>query len=292
MYKPAYPEPTALIKPTTRVFLVGNAKKPEVAAVFDRVSAWLDRKGLLVGSDISNQPEKINAAHPDWVVVLGGDGTILYAAQAMGERQVPILGVNLGKLGYLADFTVAELEQHFERVIANGDLISRRMMLSAIVAEPAGATSRHVAVNDVVIRGGPPFRNLSMAVSVDGVALTTVVGDGVILATPTGSTAHNMSCGGPIVQPDVEAIILTPMGPHSLAHRPLVLGPAARVEIHVQSQSEGAHVVMDGQIVRPAPGGTRVSIRRAESAFQHVRNPGRQSWDTLVRKLKWGQKLV
>lgn len=281
-----------VIKPTPRVFLVGHATKPEVAAVFDRVRIWFEQRGLLVGADMTGQIEKINASHPDLVVVLGGDGSILFAVQAMGERQVPVLGVNLGKLGYLADFNENELERYFDDVLANPALTSHRMMLSVIMAEPSGATGRHFAVNDCVIRAGAPFRNISLTVEVDGAMLTTIVGDGVIVSTPTGSTAHNMSCGGPILQPDMDAMILTPMGPHSLAHRPLVLGPASRLEIAALPTSVGAHVVMDGQVVRPMPGGTRLSIRRADVTFQHVRNPNRLSWETLVLKLKWGQKLV
>ncbi len=281
-----------VIKPTPRVFLVGHATKPEVAAVFDRVRLWFEQRGLLVGADMTSQIEKINASHPDLVVVLGGDGSILFAVQAMGERQVPVLGVNLGKLGYLADFNVSELEQYFDQVIANPALTSHRMMLSVIMAEPSGSTGRHYAVNDCVIRAGAPFRNISLTVEVDGAMITTVVGDGIILSTPTGSTAHNMSCGGPILQPDMDAIILTPMGPHSLAHRPLVLGPASRLDITALPASVGAHMVIDGQVVRPMPGGTRLAIRRADVNFQHVRNPNRLSWETLVLKLKWGQKLV
>jgi len=281
-----------VIKPTPRVFLVGHATKPEVAAVFDRVRTWFEERGLLVGSDMTGQIEGINAAHPDLVVVLGGDGSILFAVQAMGDRQVPVLGVNLGKLGYLADFNVNELEQLFDRALVAPELTSQRMMLSVIMAEPTGATGRYLAVNDCVIRAGAPFRNISLTVEVDGAMLTTIVGDGLILSTPTGSTAHNMSCGGPILQPDMDAIILTPMGPHSLAHRPLVLGPASRLEIAALPTSIGAHMVMDGQVVRPMPGGTRLSVRRADVTFQHVRNPTRLSWETLVLKLKWGQKLV
>jgi len=281
-----------VIKPTPRVFLVGHATKPEVAGVFDRVRGWFEQRGLLVGSNMTGEIEQINTTHPDLVVVLGGDGSILFAVQAMGDRQVPVLGINLGKLGYLADFNINELEQLFDQVLAMPQLTSHRMMLSVIMAEPSGATGRYLAVNDCVIRAGAPFRNIGLTVEVDGAMLTTIVGDGLILSTPTGSTAHNMSCGGPILQPDMEAIILTPMGPHSLAHRPLVLGPDSRLVIAALPTSVGAHMVMDGQVVRPMPGGTRLAIRRADVAFQHVRNPTRSSWETLVLKLKWGQKLV
>lgn len=280
------------IHPTRRVFLLGNASKPEVCADFERLSRWLDGLGVLVGKDLSGDLKTINAAHPDLVVVLGGDGTILSTGQAMMDRQVPIVGVNLGKLGYLADFTVDELEKHFDQILHDDNLVSRRMMLEVIVAEPGGGTWRGVALNDCVIRAGKPFRTVGLCVLVNGESVTTIVGDGLIVATPTGSTAHNMSCGGPILQPDIEAIILTPMAPHSLSHRPVVLRADCRVEVAALETNEGTSAVLDGQIIRSVPAGTRVALRAAGEQFQHVRNPERNGWQTLVNKLKWGQNLV
>src|SRR5262245_49390315 len=227
------------IRQTPRVFLVGNPQKPNVEATFMRLGNWLDSKGLLVGSDLGNRPNAINSANPDFVVVLGGDGSILAAAQAMAHRQVPLIGVNLGKLGYLASFTTEEFEQHLDRILQDESLITRRMMLDALAVDTQGNPWRGIALNDCVLRVGDPFRTVGLTVHIDDQPVTTIVSDGLIISTPTGSTAHNMACGGPIVQPDVDAIIMTPLCPHSLSHRPVVVGPESRVTISVRQTSQG-----------------------------------------------------
>ncbi len=276
-----------------RVFLIGNAEKPEVPEPFRRLSELFSAQGLLAGSDLQCCPEKINPSEPDYVVALGGDGTILSVGQAMQHRQVPIVGVNLGKLGYLADFSVDELERDLGRIIGDKELVSFRMMLDVhLDASPGDTPYDGIALNDCVVRVAQPFRTVGLAVDIDGDPVTTIVSDGLIISTPTGSTAHNMSCGGPIVQPDVEAIILTPLCPHSLTHRPVVVGPQARLGISVRATSAGAALVLDGQFIRALPGGSRLVVARSKESFQLVRNPVRKGWDTLVEKLKWGQGLT
>ena len=266
--------------------------KPEVAEAFPRLADWLSQRGILAGSDLDGRPGRLQETPVDYVIVLGGDGTLLAVGQAMQHRQVPIVGVNLGKLGYLADFSVAELERFLDRILDDRTLISKRMMLDVEVSEPSGEVWRGIAINDCVIRAGPPFRTIGLAVDIDDQRVTTIVGDGLIIATPTGSTAHNMSCGGPILQPGVDAIIMTPKCPHSLTHRPVVVEPEAGVRITVLEGSEGAALVLDGQLVHPIAGGTRILLGRSKETFQLVRHPDRKSWDTLVMKLKWGQNLT
>jgi NAD+ kinase len=224
--------------------------------------------------------------------VLGGDGTLLAVGQALRYRQVPIVGVNLGKLGYLADFAADELEHDLDRILSDPALVSKRMTLDVSVTPPSGPGWDGLVLNDCVIRVGQPFRTVNLALTIDEWPVTTIVSDGLILATPTGSTAHNMASGGPIVQPDVDAIVLTPMCPHSMTHRPVVVGPAAVVGVLIHPASEGAAVVLDGQLVHPAPGGTRISVKKSQHTFQLVRNPRRQGWETLIQKLKWGQPLA
>lgn len=277
---------------TSRVFLIGNARKAGVSETFTRLQSWLQARGLLAGADLSGHPEFISDASPDLVIVLGGDGTLLSVGQALRNRQVPIVGVNLGKLGYLADFAAEELEHDLDWILTDPSLVSRRMMLDVSVAPSIGPAWDGIALNDCVIRVGPPFRTVALALSIDGRPVTTIVSDGLIVATPSGSTAHNMASGGPIVQPDVDAIILTPMCPHSMTHRPVVVGPGADVGIAIHPASEGASIVLDGQTVRSAPGGSRFLVRKSQQAFQLVRNPRRKSWETLVQKLKWGQPLA
>lgn len=275
-----------------RVFLVGNAKKPSAPEVFDRFSRLLQSRGILAGASLDGRFDQLAQARPDYVIVLGGDGTILSIAQALQDRQVPIVGVNLGKLGYLAAFSVAEIEQSLDRILTDPTLVSRRMMLDVEVFTQGRTAYRGIAVNDCVIRVGPPFRTVGMALYIDDQQLTTIVADGLVIATPTGSTAHNMSCGGPIIQPDVDAIIVTPHSPHSLTHRPVVLGPQARVRIAVLEASEGAAVVLDGRFISSIPGGTTLQVCKSKATFHLVHHPDRKSWDTLIMKLKWGQNLT
>ncbi|MBK8270116.1 MAG: NAD(+)/NADH kinase [Planctomycetes bacterium] len=149
------------------IFLLGNAGKPHVAAAFDRMSKWLNERGLLAGSDLANKPEKLNLAAPDYVIAMGGDGTILHAAQAMQQRQVPIIGVNMGKLGYLADFDENEIYNSLDDIIGNEALISHRMVLDVRVVSPDGETWSGMSLNDCVIRVGDPYRTINLEVSID-----------------------------------------------------------------------------------------------------------------------------
>ncbi|MFQ5501464.1 MAG: NAD(+)/NADH kinase [Phycisphaerae bacterium] len=275
-----------------RIFLIGNASKSEAVAAFTRLSEWLDSEGLLAGSDLNGCPEKVNAARPDYVVALGGDGTILAAGQAMQHRQVPIIGVNIGKLGYLANFDESEIHQSLGDILTHPDWISRRMILDVRIESPSGEKWECIALNDCVIRVGDPFRTVSLDVQIDDRPLCTLIGDGVILATPTGSTAHNMSCGGPILEPGVEAIILTPKCAHSFTHRPVVVLPSSEVCIRVLPQSRGAAAVLDGQRVHSIDPDSRIYIARSKTVFQLVHNPRRTTWDTLITKLKWGQDVT
>jgi len=276
----------------SRVFLIGNAGKPEAVRAFKGLAEWLDSQGLLVGTDLDGRPEAVNRAEPDFVIALGGDGTILHAGQAMGHRQVPIIGVNMGKLGYLADFNEAELRQNLDTLLTNAALISRRMMFDIRIIPPSGSITTEVALNDCVIRVGDPFRTIMADITINDHRLCTLVGDGVILATPTGSTAHNMSCGGPILEPEVEAIIVTPKCPHSFTQRPVVVSPSSKVGILVFPDSLGAAAVIDGQQVCRIPPGTWVHVNRSRHSLQLVRNPKRRQWDTLISKLKWGQDVT
>ncbi len=279
-------------KTAKRIFLIGNSQKPHVHEPFKRISDWLDGLGLLAGSDLNCRPELISEIQPDLVIALGGDGTILAVGQAMKHRQVPIVGVNLGKLGYLADFNVDELQAHLDQILNDHELVSRRMMLDVRLTKPNGQVYDGVALNDCVIRVAEPFRTVALTVEIDSHPVTTIISDGLILATPTGSTAHNMSCGGPIVQPDVEAIIMTPLAPHSMTHRPVVVGPMTTVGITPGKSSEGSALVLDGQFVCPIPSESRLTVCRSSDTFHLVRNPRRKSWETLVQKLKWGQALT
>ncbi len=279
-------------KPKPRVFLLANARKSAAMKAFESLKLRLVARGLLAGSDLNGDPSAVNAASPDFVIALGGDGTILHAGQAMQHRQVPIIGVNMGKLGYLADFSMAEVEAHLDDLLADERLISPRMMFDVSITPPGDAKWDGVALNDCVVRVGSPFRTISMDILVDEKPLCTVAADGMILATPTGSTAHNLACGGPIVEPGVETIIMTPMGPHSFTHRPVLISPSSTLMVRLGPNSRGAAAVLDGQCVRELEPGAGIVVARSRSRFQLVRNPSRTPWQTLIMKLKWGQNVT
>src|SRR5262249_28263193 len=147
--------------------------------------------------------------HPDRIIVLGGDGSILEVARNLAEQQIPIVGVNFGKLGYLAEFSVDDLAQHLDAILNNPDIVSRRMILKGVICRNDKPADQLRAVNDFVVLAGPPYRMIDLAIQVDGYHLTNMRGDGLILATPSGSTAHNMSVGGSIIQSEVNAIAIT-----------------------------------------------------------------------------------
>ncbi len=283
------PAPTPADPEKVRVFLVANERKRDARRVFADLEPWMREHCNLIGAVLSDDRAKLAAAaDADLVVVLGGDGSILHTGHALGRRQRPILGVNLGKLGYLADFDEDEFKSLFERVIGDPSLISERMMMDVRVVEPDESAWQCAALNDCVVRVGDPYRTLTLAVGLNRAPFSILHGDGVILATPTGSTAHNMSCGGPLVEPDIDAIILTPRCPHSFTHRPIVMSGAAQIDITMVSEGQSAAAVVDGQHIRPLQTGSRIEVRRSDVRFKLVRNPMRRPWETLTTKLKWG----
>ncbi len=225
----------------------------------------------------------------DRIIVIGGDGTLIGVARALVPHPIPLIGVNVGKLGFLAEFSLAELKAHFEQVLSDDALVRRRAVLDVQIVRAGGSTISSPAVNDCVVQAGPPFRLIRLGVSIDGEKLTDVGGDGLIVCTPSGSTAHNLSAGGPIMQSDVDAIILTPLNPHSLTHKPVVIDNAAVIEVEAIAVNAGTTVIIDGQVSHPLGHGDRVAIRRSPSDFYVVRNPHYGRWHKLITKLHWGQ---
>lgn len=274
--------------PQRRAFLTGNPLKPEILEVFEELAAWIPERAELAGADLDPSVDHIAQARPDRLIVLGGDGTLLRIGGALGMQQLPLIGVNLGKLGYLAEFTVDAFKASFDRMMNDDTLISRRMMLSIRLDRGADAPAVDRAVNDFVIRDGPPFRMIELALFVDGESLTEMAGDGLIIATPTGSTAQNMSAGGPILLPGTTGIVITPICPHALTYRPLVVPADAKIEVVVRRVNHGTVVAVDGQRNIPLKSGQRLVIHRSQHEFLLVRNPLSPPWNTLITKLKWG----
>ncbi|NLX12823.1 MAG: NAD(+)/NADH kinase [Phycisphaerales bacterium] len=273
----------------SRVLVLCNPEKPEARAAMESVIACISREALVVASGAVTENKEWLGRNPDRIIVLGGDGSILAVARELQDRQVPIIGVNFGKLGFLAEFSFEELQNNAGRILTDSALVSRRMMLTTEVARNGQGYGDSLAVNDCVVHAGPPFRMIELSIAVNGEYLTSVSGDGLVLATPTGSTAQNMSAGGPILAPGARAIVVSPISPHSLTHRPLVVAADAVIEVLARRVNEGTTAVIDGQISFPLGPGDRLTVRQAAYDFQLVRNPGQAQWHTLTQKLKWGQ---
>ena len=284
---------------------IGIAVKPGLAAARDTLvdlEAWLrDRAVTAVWSTDAaalfasgSRPIADRAALPaqsDMLVVLGGDGTLLAMAKAIAEsgHDVPILAVNFGSLGFLTEITRPELHQALDTVLAGRASYDLRMMLSATAV---GSGASHMALNDVVFSRTALSRMIELSVSVGDQFVTAVKADGLIVATPTGSTAYNLAAGGPIVHPAMDALVLTPIAPHTLSNRPIVI-PAER-EVRVTSTSSNAgdevYVTMDGQTGLPLPEGDELTIVRAQRPLRLVRSTTRSYFEVLRQKLKWNER--
>jgi NAD+ kinase len=231
----------------------------------------------------------------DFAIVFGGDGSIISTARNVSKASLPVIGVNVGKLGFLAEFSVAELEDFFPS-LKKGDVpIDKRMMLNCRVFNNSRPKNQHdkfcsAAINDIYITAGPPFRMIELKILVDGQPLAGCVTDGLIISTPTGSTAYNLSAGGPILSPRIEAVVITPICPHSLSFRPIVINADSKIEVFGVRVNEGTTISIDGQVSLNLSIDDVVSIEKADSDFLIVNNPLRSQWDTLATKLSWAEK--
>jgi NAD+ kinase len=226
----------------------------------------------------------------DFAVVFGGDGTILSAARDLSSRSVPVIGVNVGRLGFLAEFGIEDIKKLFDRLVTDPSLIEKRMMLKCTIANNGKEKFSSTAINEVVINAGPDYKMVDLKITVRGQSLADCISDGVIISTPTGSTAYNLSAGGPILSANLSAIVITPICPHTLSFRPIVISADSKVEIIPQRINKGTNVMLDGQILSPLEIGDVVMVEKHNGTFQVVNNPLRTQWDTLAGKLNWAQK--
>ncbi len=276
------------------VVLVVNQSKPEARDAAGQVREMITRRGTLVRERDTHDPEPFPEC--DLLVVLGGDGTLLGQARRLAGSRVPMLGVNFGKLGFMAEFDLESLDMHAEHVFGNGSLSLKRMpKISVRVFESHATTARFEAVclKEAVVPAGPPFRVITVTVAIDGVTGPTFSGDGLIVSTPLGSTAYNLSAGGPIVAPGVDALTLTPIAAHTLSFRPLVVPSDSPVELRLHrvneatAENQGTTLVLDGQILEPLREHERVRIESSPDGVWFVLNPRATYWDTLISKLHW-----
>jgi NAD+ kinase len=280
------------MKPIERVGIIIKAHAPGVEDVLRDLLAYLERRGV-AGRLEAAAAEKLGLpdglrredvpSQVDLVVVLGGDGTLLSIAHLAARAGVPVMGVNLGRLGFLTEVPVPEMIRTLDEILAGNEaLISPRLMLEA-----ARDGESWLCLNDIVINKGALARMLHIGIRIDGEDIAEVLADGLIVSTPTGSTAYTLSAGGPIIQPQLPAILLTPICPHTLTFRPMAISAQARVELRVQA-SEEAFLTIDGQRGTPLTRGDTVGVVRASCELKLVRSPLRGYFDLLKEKLSWG----
>jgi NAD+ kinase len=274
-------------------------EEPQLANVVRGLEAWLVDRGLevVLGSQAAKAtgepatPRSEVAEKVDLMIVLGGDGTLLAVARAIGSRPVPILGVNLGTLGFLTETAQEEVFEALEQVVAGRFLLESRMRLEVGVERAGELAGSYLALNDAVLARTALSRMVDLEVRADGAEVATYHGDGLIIATPTGSSAYSLSAGGPLVLPDVAAIVLTPICPHTLSQRPLVLPHLCNVEIRVHDPRGGnVQLTVDGQVGSELCEGDRVTVRRSEHPIQLLVPPGRSRFDVMRTKLRWGER--
>ncbi len=222
------------------------------------------------------------------MVTLGGDGALLGGARWAGPAGVPVLGVNLGRLGFLTAITLEELDDALGRIVAGDYVLDARMALDVRTVHRSGESDRYYGLNDAVIHKGGLVRMVPVRVWVDEEEVGLYRADGVIVATPTGSTAYSLSAGGPILDPRQDAIVVTPICPHTMAVRPLVLPPGSEITVEVGSPTEEIMLTIDGQVGATLRHGDRVTARKADEPVRLVRLPGQSFFSLLRRKLRWG----
>lgn len=280
------------MKSQPKLVIFGDPKKEGVSEAIEKFVGFAkDKAEIVARCSVKDCCAEI-LKECDFAVVFGGDGSIISTARNVSEANVPVIGVNVGKLGFLAEFSVGELKDFFPCLTDGTASIEKRMMLNCRVFGNGKTTEKFCssAVNDVFITAGPPFRTVELKISVDGQPLASCVSDGLIISTPTGSTAYNLSASGPIVSPKVEAMVITPICPHSLSFRPIVINAESTIEVVGVRVNEGTTVSIDGQNSSRLSIDDMVRVERQSCDFSIVNNPLRSQWDTLATKLSWAEK--
>ncbi len=280
-----------------RVLFAFNPDDAETKEAAARVRAVVERHGTCAGETPSRSDEPVEGiGEVDLIVVLGGDGTLLSQARRFADLDIPLLGVNLGRLGFMAEFDLDAVERHGETLFGDGELTTGALgMLRARVFGKGESAPRFdgLGLNEAAVTAGYPFRMVELGLRINGETGPVLGGDGLVVSTPTGSTAYNVSAGGPIVAPGVGALTITPIAAHTLSFRPIVVPSSSTIEIiarRVNNDIErgGTTLVLDGQVQTPLHHGDRVVIHGDARHVRFVRNTEVGFWETVIQKLHWG----
>jgi NAD+ kinase len=284
------------------VGLVFKTQPRRAARILRHLTGWLDRHGIerfldlqtaaLMGRGAAGMDRETMAARCDMIVVVGGDGTLLSVAREIGPSRTPLLGVNLGSLGFLTEVRLEDLIAAMQTVSEGRYRVASRQRLRVEILRGGQVIARHDVLNDVVINKSALARILDIHVEVDGTFMTVFKADGLIVSTPTGSTAYSLSAGGPIVDPTVGSMLLSPICPHTLTNRPVVLPDRSVVEVGLDHNHGNVYVTIDGQVGSPFLPGDRIRIRKSRHPVRLVELPQKDYFAVLRQKLKWGGRVV
>jgi NAD+ kinase len=294
----------------TEIKSVGVVVKPNHAEAFAtacELAVWLKERGIATVGEPLSQAEKFTEkiesdavctvitdeserlGEADLLVVLGGDGTMIATARLIGERDIPVLGINYGSLGYLTDFRIEEMFAALERILTGDYSLDQRVALRVEHLRGTEVLSSNRVLNDVVINKAALARIIEIEVRFNGLYVNAFRSDGLIVATPTGSTAYNLSAGGPIVFPSMNALVVTPICPFTLSNRPIVVPDDADIELLLKTPDEEVVLTLDGQVGFQLQAGDVVKIRKSKNSFKLVQPPNRNYFDVLRDKLRWGR---
>lgn len=284
---------------TKFVGIISKPDKPELVQILPRLFQWFEKRDYRIvvdpetgiytaGREVVQRPDFAKLPL-DFVVVLGGDGTLLSTSRVVASAGIPVLGVNLGSLGFLTEVPLNELYEALDDVDQKRAQVETRSMVQCELIRSETQVVRYVALNDVIVNKSAIARLNSYDVYVDHAFVTNYKADGLIISTPTGSTAYSMAAGGPILMPSVDAFVITPVSPHSLTHRPLVVRDSVEIEIVVKTGQEEAYLSVDGQVGVPLRDGDRVLCRKADYTVNLLRIR-KAFFEVLRAKLKWGQR--
>jgi len=287
----------------TKIGIVSLPDNKKAGSIIKKILVWSQKNNLEIvmeketakifsPQDSGGSISEI-ADYVDIILLLGGDGTLLRTAQSIkSSHNIPILGINLGSLGFLTEVTVEEMFPTLDYILKNGFSLDERMTLEASVYENGKKILQNSALNDIVIDKGNRNILIKLCAYVDDIWVNTFLCDGMIIATPTGSTAYSLSAGGSIVYPELHCILMTPICPHILTNRPIIIPDSAHIELSIQSKGENAFLSIDGQLKTQLSATNRVIITKSEKVIKLIRAPDRSYYQILRAKFKWGERGV
>jgi len=287
------------MKKIKKLGIVTKTTRRESKGIVLRLYDYAKKKGLklipdtgtakMLGLKDGFEREKIGRK-VDLLLVIGGDGTLLSVSKSAAKSRIPILGVNLGSLGFLTELSLEELYKYLERALAGDVTLDKRMMLKADIIRKNKVIGSYSILNDIVINKAALARIIDLSVEIDGYYVTTYKADGLIISTPTGSTAYSLSAGGPIIYPSMKAFVITPICPHTLTHRPIVISDEVEIRIILNAGDGDVFVTLDGQLGFPIKSEDVIRVVKSKDVVSLIQARERNYFELLRRKLKWGER--